>query len=220
MLGMHKKGFTLAEVLITLGIIGVVAAITIPHLVTQIQDREFKTAAKEAFSKSAQAVQQIKMDNGGNLVGYYGVFGSFKPAFMTYFKVVRDCSASSPCVPETTSSAIYKTLYGVPANTSYGGGGASGITDQFITTDGMFFDIQNSTSADSTIGIVVDVNGYGKGPNVFGRDVFVFELVNDVLSPMGGPNTHYPASTFCQKTLNFDQQGLGCMYNVMQGIDY
>ena len=40
-----KKGFTLAEVLITLGIIGVVASMTIPTLITNNQQRSLDTAA-------------------------------------------------------------------------------------------------------------------------------------------------------------------------------
>ena len=39
-----KNAFTLAEVLITLGIIGIVAAITIPTLINNVQDAQYKTA--------------------------------------------------------------------------------------------------------------------------------------------------------------------------------
>lgn len=52
-----QRAFTLAEVLITLGILGVVIAMTIPGLMQNIQDKQFKEAAKEAFSKSSQAVR-------------------------------------------------------------------------------------------------------------------------------------------------------------------
>ena len=45
-----KKAFTLAEVLITLAIIGVVAAITIPSVITNTQQQEFKTGLKKAIS--------------------------------------------------------------------------------------------------------------------------------------------------------------------------
>ena len=37
------KGLTLAEVLITLGIIGVVAAITMPTLMTKIQEKQYQS---------------------------------------------------------------------------------------------------------------------------------------------------------------------------------
>lgn len=45
-----KLAFTLAEVLITLGIIGVVATITIPTLITNIQDKQFRVKFKESIS--------------------------------------------------------------------------------------------------------------------------------------------------------------------------
>ena len=49
-------GFTLAEVLITLGIIGVVAAMTMPTLINSTQGAQYKTAYKKALSVMSQAV--------------------------------------------------------------------------------------------------------------------------------------------------------------------
>jgi len=46
----NKNAFTLAEVLVTLAIIGVVAALTIPSLVTRVQDIQYKTAWKKNYS--------------------------------------------------------------------------------------------------------------------------------------------------------------------------
>lgn len=66
----NLSAFTLAEILITLAIIGIVATLTIPTLVNQIQDAQFKNAAKEAYSKASQIVQQIKADSGGDLSDY------------------------------------------------------------------------------------------------------------------------------------------------------
>ncbi|HNW25632.1 MAG TPA: prepilin-type N-terminal cleavage/methylation domain-containing protein [Candidatus Gastranaerophilaceae bacterium] len=51
-----RLGFTLAEVLITLGIIGVVAAMTIPTLMNQTGQAEFKTGLKKMISGINQAV--------------------------------------------------------------------------------------------------------------------------------------------------------------------
>ena len=55
--GKNKKGFTLAEVLITLGIIGVVAAMTIPNLMTNIQGARTRTQFKKAISTLNQAIR-------------------------------------------------------------------------------------------------------------------------------------------------------------------
>ncbi len=53
---MRRQGFTLAEVLITLGIIGVVAAMTIPTLISNTNGAQFKTAYKKALSTLNQAI--------------------------------------------------------------------------------------------------------------------------------------------------------------------
>ena len=52
-----KKGFTLAEVLITLAIIGIVAALTIPSVIANAQQQEFKTGLKKAVSVLNEAIQ-------------------------------------------------------------------------------------------------------------------------------------------------------------------
>ena len=51
-----RFGFTLAEVLITLGIIGVVAAMTMPTLINQTNGAQYKAAYKKALSAISQAV--------------------------------------------------------------------------------------------------------------------------------------------------------------------
>ena len=58
------KGFTLAEVLITLGIIGVVAAITIPNVVQNYQKKVFSTRLKKTFSDLNQAIKFSQIENG------------------------------------------------------------------------------------------------------------------------------------------------------------
>ncbi|MBQ8460625.1 type II secretion system protein [bacterium] len=59
-----RKAFTLAEVLITIGVIGVVAAITIPTLMTKIQGAKFRNQFKKSFStlKQANRMSQAKYD--------------------------------------------------------------------------------------------------------------------------------------------------------------
>lgn len=61
---MKKFGFTLAEVLITLGIIGVVAAMTIPSLMTTFQKRETVSKLKSTYSIISQAIKLSENDNG------------------------------------------------------------------------------------------------------------------------------------------------------------
>lgn len=206
--------FTLAEVLITLTIIGIIAAITIPILQENIQNNQFKQAAKEAFSKSSQVVQQMRQEEGGSLSNYINDSNySFKNDFIKHFKTIKDCGLQA-CVRQEVESSSYKTLTGEKANTTLGGEG------QFVTVDGMFYNIQNGLSWAGAIMIIVDVNGYEKLPNTYGKDVFFFEIVNDNLLPMGAQNTDFNAPYYCRKTADNEYQGAACMYYVMQGKDY
>ena len=56
--------FTLAEVLITLGIIGVVAAMTLPSLINNTEKQERREALKKAYSVLQQALLMYQKDNG------------------------------------------------------------------------------------------------------------------------------------------------------------
>ena len=72
----RKSAFTLAEVLITLAIIGVVAAISIPSVISNTQQQEFKTGLRKAVSVLNSAITmnmamegETPYDN-ANLFGY------------------------------------------------------------------------------------------------------------------------------------------------------
>jgi len=61
---MNKRGFTLAEVLITLGIIGVIAAMTVPTLMNNSTEMEFRSAFKKGLASLNQAVtMNVAIDN-------------------------------------------------------------------------------------------------------------------------------------------------------------
>ena len=61
---MRKLGFTLAEVLITLGIIGVIATLTLPTLMTNVAEKEYSTAMKKGIGMFTEAIQlHVAMEN-------------------------------------------------------------------------------------------------------------------------------------------------------------
>lgn len=209
-----SQAFTLAEVLITLAIIGMVAALTIPTLMNKIQDMQFKNAAKKDFAVCAQAIAQMKNDQ-GTLTNYYTTSSSFKPVFIKYFKTINSCTTN--CIALADATTYQKLSKGYDDNWGWG--------SQFITTDGTFYGIYNNGQWGGRYGInniviMVDVNGYNKKPNIYGEDVFAFQLLsnNDKLIPMGDPDSYYPGH--CDRTDWISYNGLGCMYNVMKGLDY
>ena len=66
---MHTKGFTLAETLITLGIIGVVAALTLPTLIQQHNKKVVETRLMKFYSSINQAVKMAEVDYGDKKYG-------------------------------------------------------------------------------------------------------------------------------------------------------
>lgn len=62
------RAFTLAEVLITLGIIGVVAAMTLPTVINNKRNKELETAFKKSYSMLAQVTQIVIQEEYGGQV--------------------------------------------------------------------------------------------------------------------------------------------------------
>lgn len=60
-----KKGFTIAEVLITLMAIGIIAAITIPMLLNSIRNKDRQVAFKKSVSVLSEAIQQVSVRDPG-----------------------------------------------------------------------------------------------------------------------------------------------------------
>ena len=88
-----KKAFTLAEVLITLGIIGVVAALTIPTLVNNYRKKQFETGLKKEYSVLLQALDMYKQDNETPLKreDTDQSLAEFKNKIKPYLKILVDC---------------------------------------------------------------------------------------------------------------------------------
>ncbi len=94
-----KKAFTLAEVLITLGIIGVVAAMTIPTLVANYNTKSWNTAATVFESKLGEA---LKVMNSQQTLAGHTSTESFVEELSKHFKISKTCSNNelSKCFEE------------------------------------------------------------------------------------------------------------------------
>lgn len=173
-----KFGFTLAEVLITLGIIGVVAAMTIPALMTSYQKIRTANQLKAAYATLANAIRLSEEENGElsgwNLAGHNGI-NRFEEFLAPYLKATRrDIRANtlkyySPGGRRETDLAIVRTRSA--AFTLLNG-------VEYIFSDGSIIGEQGTSKA-QTIGLIVDLNGYNSLPNRFGRDAFYFVINTD-----------------------------------------
>ena len=88
----RKAAFTLAEVLITLGIIGVVAAMTLPALLTNVQAKiraEQIRSAKYKFSLATEKMARL------NLIGPYDSTDAFVDELQKHLKISKRCNASN-----------------------------------------------------------------------------------------------------------------------------
>ena len=101
-LGRRKAAFTLAEVLITLGVIGVVAAVTLPALITNIQDRVRAEQVRTAKYKLTLATD--KMKSLGLLQESYPTTQAFVNELQKHFKIAKVCDSShiKDCWPTDT----------------------------------------------------------------------------------------------------------------------
>jgi len=73
-----RKAFSLAEVLVTLSVIGVLAALTIPTLLQNMEDAQYKTAAKAAYTKLSQAIMRFVTEE-GTIEDYMGTVDLLNP---------------------------------------------------------------------------------------------------------------------------------------------
>lgn len=169
----EKFAFTLAEVLITLGIIGVVAALTIPTLVQKYQKQVLKTQLLKTYSELSQIGQLALVDDiifkdiTSNL-GDAPAANERLTLIMKYFK------RSKQIITDADYKNHYKSVKKIYPNGVYKFDG-SATTHIICDNSGVW---QDSTGRyflanDGGHAICVDING-AKPPNRFGYDYFVF----------------------------------------------
>ncbi len=199
-----NKGFTLAEVLVTLAIIGVVAALTIPTLIQSSANGKIVAGVRKAQSVLNGALLRYAVDNGCE--GDFRTCGVFDTsslgawnALRPYFAVAKDCGLATGqgC---WAKGVAYKFVDGT--NTSVyddWGIAKSVLVDGFSLA---LFDYGGNCTVDASRSdtgsllyvcgfFYVDINGH-KGPNQFGRDAFIFYITKQGVYPAG----HYDDANY------------------------
>lgn len=179
-----KIAFTLAEVLITLGVIGVVATLTLPSVIQKYQHKVLASQLKKAVSIHSQAMLQTK-----NSLGV----ADFKKTFVEYDKANNSFPYRELLIDEYNKimKVAGKCTYTISprnynnTNDAYMDIGAT-AKPKYLAPDGSCFQLVLNAG---TIGITVDVNGANKRPNKLGHDIFLFYVDdNDFLVPMKTTN--------------------------------
>lgn len=195
MLSRQSLGFTLAEVLITLGIIGVVAAMTIPTLMNNIGSAEIKSKLKKEHSILSQATMSVASENGGSLQSACAVDDDgvcFGALFKPYFATVDYCpgDGSTRCWHKPNE---FFWLGGTPIPQDW-----STNVSTMVLKDGSLLAFMGGKSdcsytpdarhkTDKMCGtIYLDINGFKK-PNTLGKDIFTFWFLQNSVVPDGSP---------------------------------
>ena len=172
--------FTLAEVLITLGIIGVVAAMTMPSLITAKQEKATISTIKKNYSIFANALLMAQNDNGElytwgitkDADGLNLVSSNLKP----YLKIIEDCGVGEKADCAPGDNGKFKDLTGRKRTEDF----SSSDYYSFRLNDGTAVAIQLKTKAEcissesSCMNFYIDTNGK-KYPNTLGKDIFYFD---------------------------------------------
>lgn len=167
-----KTAFTLAETLITLGIIGVVAALTIPSIIKNYQKKQTAIKLKQTYSLLTQGIRMAE-NSLGSTEGWEIVDSTtFSETYIKpYFKVIKEYNSDELPLNYQISCNDEGTC------DTYGGFPGA---QKLILPNGILiapniyqWTISGKTYVSATI--IVDINGL-KPPNRYGRDVFMFNI--------------------------------------------
>jgi len=227
---MRKRcGFTLSEVLITLGIIGVITAMTIPALMNRTQNREIVVAFKKNYSEISQAVARLQTDNGGIIAGGIGSNAAGLLAilqnYMNFSKVCLSNSYTEGCATYAGVNAVnVKFLNGNnylwTSDFTYPGAimqnGSVIILNNFdANCNGLY----TFTTPTICVEFLIDVNG-SKSPNIYGRDILLLYLTATGIIPGGSHGDRAattPASYGCIDSGVVDSSdGEGCAARILK----
>ncbi len=211
-------GFTLAEVLITLGVIGVVAALTIPGLMTAYKAHQLRAQFLKSYSIVQQVFKQMEADDVSTDPSTYAKKSpSFYSVFKNYLSGTIDCGTWTtkgfPCA--NVNKITYKTLdKNNTVNRYYFDDG------QIALPDGTLLVFENP-AAEDYIWVLVDINGYKNPPNIWGYDLFTFEFLDGELRTMGDKETTYnDADLYCNPQKSNALNGIACAHKAKTENDY
>ncbi len=167
----RHKGFTLAEVLITLGIIGIVAAMTLPTIIDKYKKMQTAVAVKKVYTEMIQTIKRAEVDYGefknwdinSDANTTYEINLAFGNKYLQpYFKNLRP-------IKEGMKNVLWDN------------NGISTSGANFITNNGTIISISVHSSI---IFALIDINGYKK-PNKMGNDIFYFNTLTGKFMPSG-----------------------------------
>ena len=174
-----NKAFTLAEVLITLTIIGVIAAMTIPNLMQSYRKHQVEVGVKTAYSLLNNALTMAKAEHGSlveamelsnasdNPKKYFSQ--NYVEPYLKVTKTTEPLQSANTIFNDTSLKRIDGSVANQALTNPY-------AWRQLQLQNGMFLGVSRDTLASRLIYyFVFDING-NKGPNQIAHDIFYFSL--------------------------------------------
>lgn len=217
-----NKAFTIAEVLITLGVIGVVAAIVIPTISADINKNAEVAALKKMYSTLSNGYNLYVADNSSIDSAFSGNGTNADDvnslnALAPYFRITKNCGSATGCLYNSSIRFLGGGVFYADLDSTYNGSYAKAILEDgtLILLD----EYAGTCSTDLGDGPLnnicamfdVDINGF-KGPNTRGRDYFSFWVTKTGVYPVGSYNDGYTCDINSSWYLTSD----GCAAKVLQ----
>lgn len=162
------NGFTLAEVLITIGIIGIVASMTIPVLINSYKEKVLVTQAKKSYSNISNTINRWNADNGS--VGDYEAFWTSGTTNEILISLAKYMNTANICTTEASmnkcggsyEAKAYKKLNDGNGNTQ-GWAYVQMNSRRMVLADGSFIslvtEVQNGSCSHTFFNREKDENG-------------------------------------------------------------
>jgi prepilin-type N-terminal cleavage/methylation domain-containing protein len=194
----NYKAYTLAEVLITLMVIGVVAAFTIPSLIINLDNAHNVVKLRKAYSVLSQAFSSLKADGGGDISYVFSASDNGTTA-MNYFanklNLAKNCGAEMGCWYDTPLYYLNGDVIAPKLDTHWSGQyGKALLADGTMIIiwyregygcTGSWVDGTGPLAGNNICGnIQIDING-ARDPNTSGRDYFIFRITEAGIYPSG-----------------------------------
>ena len=230
LISLPKVAFTLAEVLITLGIIGVVAALTLPSVINKYRAFVLEQQFKNSYSNLSQTIINMKRDSGlEHLRDNYVHYDTNSGYDSTLVRAFYD-SFDSHIAPVDKLKKLYPV-------TNYSGTGTSATNygndwprALFILADGSSVGRQVNNGC---LRFWIDTNGPYKKPNRYGFDIFELRVCDstDALKPVKAYKNNYTdeelekeqfpyiAGAPCTKNSKQLLNGIGCSWYALNNIN-
>ena len=182
-----KAAFTLAEVLITLGIIGVVAAMTMPSLINNYRKQQVVAQLKKSYSVLEQTIKRAEVDYGpaNDWPEWNDAEAILHKYFVPYLSGAKEFGkaqswGTAMCYDGTsktnTSTAYSGHEYNWLENTHISTPFYANKTASIKLADGICIGLNPDLGNHHSKFFMIDVNGSQNGPNVGGKDLFFYYI--------------------------------------------